>query len=244
LAFPLPLTYIYIYIYYQRTFWINIVFFNIIPSSLLHLNSFPLIGQSHIATSWTKVLPVNTKYNSCFSLPPLISKHKSPRSVSHSLFQFAFLPSKLPLLMSPCVISTLLFISFASSSLARSAKYSVLSYGAKPDGKTDSTKAFAAAWSQACASTKPATLYVPKGIFSLGQVIFQGPCKNNAILVSVAGSLVAPSDYGLIGGAKNWLVFEHVNGVTLSGGTLDGQGAGLWSCKKSGKSCPSGATVR
>ncbi|KAI5578109.1 hypothetical protein POPTR_008G010700v4 [Populus trichocarpa] len=144
--------------------------------------------------------------------------------------------------MSPLVISTLLFISFASSSLVRSAKYSVLSYGAKPDGKTDSTKAFAAAWSQACASTKPATLYVPKGIFSLSQVIFQGPCKNNAILVSVAGSLVAPSDYGLIGGAKNWLVFEHVNGVTLSGGTLDGQGAGLWSCKKSGKSCPSGAT--
>jgi polygalacturonase len=146
--------------------------------------------------------------------------------------------------MSPLVISTLLFISFASSSLARSAKYSVLSYGAKPDGKTDSTKAFAAAWSKACASTKPATLYVPKGIFSLGQVIFQGPCKNNAILVSVAGSLVAPSDYGLIGGAKNWLVFEHANGVTLSGGTLDGQGAGLWSCKKSGKSCPSGTTVR
>nr|TKS16533.1 hypothetical protein D5086_0000022670 [Populus alba] len=111
-----------------------------------------------------------------------------------------------------------------------------------PDGKTDSTKAFAAAWSQACASTQPATISVPKGSFALGQVRFQGPCKNNAILVRIDGTLVAPSDYGVLGKAQNWLIFEHVNGVTISGGTLDGQGAGLWSCKNSGKDCPSGAT--
>ena len=67
--------------------------------------------------------------------------------------------------------------------------------------------------------------------------------KNNAILIRIDGTLVAPSDYKVIGSAENWLIFEHVNGVTLSGGILDGQGAGLWSCKKSGKSCPRGATV-
>ena len=143
----------------------------------------------------------------------------------------------------PLLITLLSIIFFASSPLAKAAQYSVLSYGAMPDGKTDSTKAFAAAWSQACASTQPATISVPKGSFALGQVRFQGPCKNNAILVRIDGTLVAPSDYGVLGRAQNWLIFEHVNGVTISGGTLDGQGAGLWSCKNSGKDCPSGATV-
>ncbi|KAG5242224.1 polygalacturonase [Salix suchowensis] len=143
------------------------------------------------------------------------------------------------------LLITLLFIIFcASSPFVRAAQLiSVLSYGAMPDGKTDSTKAFAAAWSQACASTQPATISVPKGSFSLGQVRFQGPCKNTAILLRIDGTLVAPSDYKVIGSAQNWLIFEHVSGVTLSGGTLDGQGSGLWSCKKnSGKDCPSGAT--
>ncbi|KAJ6991615.1 polygalacturonase-like [Populus alba x Populus x berolinensis] len=147
----------------------------------------------------------------------------------------------LPLPVIPLLI-TLLSISFAFSPLAKAAQYSVLSYGANPGGKTDSTKAFAAAWSQACASTQPATISVPKGSFALGQVRFQGPCKNNAISIRIDGTLVAPSDYGVLGRAQNWLIFEHVNGVTISGGTLDGQGAGLWSCKNSGKDCPSGAT--
>eukprot|EP00258_Populus_trichocarpa_P032364 XP_024448383.1 polygalacturonase-like [Populus trichocarpa] len=148
----------------------------------------------------------------------------------------------LPLPMIPHHITLFFIIFFAFSPLAKAAQHSVLSYGAKPDGKTDSTKAFAAAWAHACASTQPATISVPKGSFSLGQVRFQGPCKNRAILVRIDGTLVAPSDYKVIGNAKNWLMFEHVNGVTVSGGTLDGQGAGLWSCKNSGKGCPRGAT--
>ncbi|KAL9342847.1 hypothetical protein Peur_063278 [Populus x canadensis] len=148
----------------------------------------------------------------------------------------------LPLPMIPHPITLFFIIFFAFSPLAKAAQFSVLSYGAKPDGKTDSTKAFAAAWAQACASTQPATISVPKGSFSLGQVRFQGPCKNRAILVRIDGTLVAPSDYKVIGNAKNWLIFEHVKGVTVSGGTLDGQGAGLWSCKNSGKGCPRGAT--
>ncbi|KAH8484420.1 hypothetical protein H0E87_028762 [Populus deltoides] len=148
----------------------------------------------------------------------------------------------LPLPMIPHPITLFFIIFFAFSPLVKAAQHSVLSYGAKPDGKTDSTKAFAAAWAQACASTQPATISVPKGSFSLGQVRFEGPCKNRAILVRIDGTLVAPSDYKVIGNAKNWLMFEHVNGVTVSGGTLDGQGAGLWSCKNSGKGCPRGAT--
>ncbi|XP_011004576.1 PREDICTED: polygalacturonase-like [Populus euphratica] len=150
--------------------------------------------------------------------------------------------ASLPLPMSPLLL-TLLSIIFLASPSAKAAQFSVLSYGAKANGKTDSTKACAAAWSQACASTGPATISVPKGSFSLRQVKFQGPCKNNAITLRIDGTLVAPSNYGVLGSAKNWLIFEHVNGVTLSGGTLDGQGTGLWSCKNSGKgNCPKGAT--
>ncbi|KAJ9187200.1 hypothetical protein P3X46_002685 [Hevea brasiliensis] len=140
---------------------------------------------------------------------------------------------------------TLAFILFASSTpaiIAEPAQYSVQSYGAKPDGTTDSTKAFLAAWDQVCRSTAPASLYVPSGKFSLGKVTFQGPCKNSAIVVTIDGTLVAPSDYSSIGDEKNWLMFEHVDGVTVSGGILDGQGTGLWSCKASDKSCPEGAT--
>lgn len=119
----------------------------------------------------------------------------------------------------------------------------MLSYGAKPDGKTDSTKALVSAWKQACASTRPATITIPAGRFFISKILFQGPCKNTAILISIDGTLVAPSDIWAIGNAGNWLHFENVNGVTVSGGVLDGQGSGLWSCKASGKHCPSGATV-
>ncbi|KAH9726686.1 Pectin lyase-like superfamily protein [Citrus sinensis] len=56
--------------------------------------------------------------------------------------------------------------------------------------------------------------------------------------------LLAPSDYRIIGDAGNWVLFEHVNGVYIDGGILDGQGAGLWACKRLGNNnCPSGATI-
>ncbi|KAJ4833626.1 hypothetical protein Tsubulata_001240 [Turnera subulata] len=129
-----------------------------------------------------------------------------------------------------------------TSSLANAAQYNVVSYGAKSDGKTDSTKAFLKAWTQACGSTSPATIYVPKGRFLLRNVVFNGPCKNNAIIVRMDGTLLAPSDYRAIGDAGYWLYFKHVDGVTVSGGTLDGRGANLWACKASGKNCPDGAS--
>ncbi|KAE8717367.1 Polygalacturonase [Hibiscus syriacus] len=120
--------------------------------------------------------------------------------------------------------------------------YNVLNYGAKPDGHLDSTKAMVAAWTLACGSIKPATIYVPPGRFLLRNAIFRGRCKNNAIVFRIDGTFVAPSDYNLLGSTGNWLLFEHVKGVSVYGGILDGQGTGLWACKRSGKGCPSGAT--
>uniref|UniRef100_A0A2N9I987 Pectate lyase superfamily protein domain-containing protein n=1 Tax=Fagus sylvatica TaxID=28930 RepID=A0A2N9I987_FAGSY len=136
-----------------------------------------------------------------------------------------------------------LFSIFFVSALAAPMTYNVVSLGAKADGKSDSTQAFLSAWKFACASVKPATIYVPAGSFYLRQVAFSGPCKNNAIIIRIDGTLVAPSDFRVIGNSGNWVLFEHVDGVTISGGILDGQGTGLWACKASGKSCPSGATT-
>ena len=121
--------------------------------------------------------------------------------------------------------------------------YDVVSLGAKADGTTDSTQAFVSAWTKACGSTNPATIYVPVGKFYLKQVVFNGPCNNNAIIMRIDGTLVAPSDYSVLGNKANWLVFEHVDGVTISGGVLDAQGTALWACKASGNTCPDGATV-
>ncbi|KDP29565.1 hypothetical protein JCGZ_19278 [Jatropha curcas] len=143
--------------------------------------------------------------------------------------------NKMSLLASTLIM---LIITIAAPATA----YNVRSYGARPDGSTDSSKAFLAAWEQACKSTVPAALYVPQGKYSLGKVTFQGPCKNRDIAVTIDGTLLAPSDYNDIGHQKNWILFENVEGVTVSGGILDGQGSGLWSCKSSGKGCPEGVT--
>lgn len=122
--------------------------------------------------------------------------------------------------------------------------YSVQSYGAKPDGKTDSTKAFLNAWAAACASTKSVMIYVPQGRYLLASPAFWGQnCKNKDTTIKIDGTLVAPSNYQVIGNNGNWLKFERVNGLKISGGTFDGQGAALWACKNSGKTCLSGATV-
>ncbi|KAK8280655.1 hypothetical protein V6Z11_D09G191900 [Gossypium hirsutum] len=131
---------------------------------------------------------------------------------------------------------------FPSSGVADPLTYNVLNYGAKPDDNFDSTQALVAAWTLACGSINPATIYVPPGRFLVRNVVFRGQCKNNGIVFRIDGTLVAPSDYKVIGSTGNWLLFEHVNGVSIYGGIIDGQGTGLWTCKRSGKGCPSGAT--
>ncbi|KAM4105634.1 hypothetical protein ACB094_04G006400 [Castanea mollissima] len=140
------------------------------------------------------------------------------------------------------LVLTLLSV-YISIVLASPMTYNVVSLGAKADGKSDSTQAFVSAWTKACASVKPTIIYVPVGRFYLRQLVFSGPCNNNAIIMRIAGTLVAPSDYMVLGNTGNWIVFEQVDGVTISGGILDGQGTGLWACKASSNSCPSGATT-
>ncbi|XP_055962377.1 polygalacturonase-like [Mercurialis annua] len=131
-----------------------------------------------------------------------------------------------------------LFI-FSVSFQESNAAYNVITFGAKPDGKTDSTQGFVRAWSSACKSVGPATVYVPKGSYLVKPIVFSGPCKNK-ILFTIAGKIVAPSNYWSFGKSGFWILFYKVSGVTINGGIIDGKGAAFWACKNGGKVCPPG----
>ncbi|XP_038888873.1 polygalacturonase-like [Benincasa hispida] len=118
--------------------------------------------------------------------------------------------------------------------------FNVISFGAKGDGKTDSTKSFLKAWTSACSSSTPSTINVPKGRFLLTPITFRGPC-NNHITFRLNGTLVAPLDYRALGNSGYWILFIKVDGVSFFGGNIDAKGAGYWACKKAGKQCPVGA---
>ncbi|KAF6153692.1 hypothetical protein GIB67_000925 [Kingdonia uniflora] len=103
--------------------------------------------------------------------------------------------------------------------------YNVMHYGAVADGKFDCANAFLSAWTEACACSGSATILIPQGTFLSSAVSFKGPCKS-ALVFQIIGKVVAPVD--LLG--DNWICFEYVKGLTLTGGgTFDGQGSIAWS---------------
>ncbi|MCL7048593.1 hypothetical protein MKW94_007211, partial [Papaver nudicaule] len=128
---------------------------------------------------------------------------------------------------------------------ANAATYNVQDFGAKPDKGTDSTKPFLQAWSLACKSTAPATMWVPRGTYLVNTIAFSGPCKSTRVTVQIDGKIQAPpKNYWEIGNFGNWILFQGINGLTIRGGILDARGSQLWDCKRSGANCPQGATVR
>ncbi|XP_058094038.1 polygalacturonase-like [Magnolia sinica] len=134
-------------------------------------------------------------------------------------------------------ILSLLFFFFQLTNGA----YNIMNFGAKADGRTDTTRPFLSAWSAACASSQPATILVPRGSYLLGPTNFKGPCKNTKITIQIDGTFIAPSNYASLGPSSHWLYFDTVQGVSIYGGTLDGQGKGLWACKAANQNCPAGA---
>ncbi|KAJ4723880.1 putative Polygalacturonase [Melia azedarach] len=142
-------------------------------------------------------------------------------------------------MVKPAISCILLFISFTSFFQSSNATFNinVISFGAKPDGKTDSTKPFLQAWASACNSRNPATVYVPRGRFLIKSISFNGPCKTR-IVFQIDGTIVAPSSYWSLGNSGFWILFYKVNKLSLHGGTFDATGAGYWACRKAGKNCP------
>ncbi|KAG0476695.1 hypothetical protein HPP92_013536 [Vanilla planifolia] len=146
---------------------------------------------------------------------------------------------QLILLILPC-FST---IAEAAAAANQTLIHDVTAFGAKADGETVSTKAFLSAWAAACSFPAPSTIKVPSGFFAVGQVKFCGPCKSGNITFQIDGTLVAPSNYTAFYEVKgNWIQFDGVDGVSIFGGTLNGRGSSLWSCKLAGgRNCPDGA---
>ncbi|KAL7598470.1 hypothetical protein Lser_V15G25154 [Lactuca serriola] len=149
-----------------------------------------------------------------------------------------------------CMLS---FISCATGvtkvSLASTTIFNVMAYGAKGNGKTDDSPAFANAWKAACQSkpNKKSILVIPAGrTFFLKPMDFNGPCKPSSIFIQVSGNIVAPTKKTDWFGhhVDTWLSFNTVNGLTVSGnGKIDGNGRIWWTNACIGSPVP-GTTCR
>ncbi|CAA7387947.1 unnamed protein product [Spirodela intermedia] len=112
----------------------------------------------------------------------------------------------------------------------------VKDFGARGDGSSDDTKAFAAAWKTACSSSAPVTVLVPEGkAYRLKPITFSGPCKS-PITVAIKGTILASGRMSDWDGADRrlWMLFDKVDGLRVEGGgTIDGNGQVWWkvSCK-------------
>ncbi|KAK4437020.1 Exopolygalacturonase [Sesamum alatum] len=130
------------------------------------------------------------------------------------------------------------FLSIISCVHGQNKIFTVTDFGAIPDGKTDSSKAFLDAWKGACAA-EGGVLAVPLGTFFVNGATFEGPC-NGETLFRTKGTLRASSDPSL--DQEYWILFDNVDRLTILGnGTFYGNGESAWprnqcdkslSCKK------------
>ncbi|KNA25861.1 hypothetical protein SOVF_002690 [Spinacia oleracea] len=141
----------------------------------------------------------------------------------------------LPIIAELCIISFLLLVLVKPN-----AAISVVNFGAKPDGRTDSTQAFQKAWASACSSATPVTLDIPFGGFVVQPTSFTGPCKKQVTL-RIKGTIMGPSDYRILAQNNVWLRFYNINGLTINGGTLDARGQSFWACRRGYGNCYKGA---
>ncbi|XP_044960270.1 exopolygalacturonase-like [Hordeum vulgare subsp. vulgare] len=113
-------------------------------------------------------------------------------------------------------------------------EYDITKLGAKPDGKTDSTKAVEEAWASACGGTGKQTIVIPKGDFLTGALNFTGPCKGDGVTIKLEGNLLASNDLSKF--PSNWIEIMRIKNLVITGkGSIDGQGKAVWtknSCQK------------
>ncbi|KAL6140228.1 hypothetical protein ACLB2K_058528 [Fragaria x ananassa] len=146
------------------------------------------------------------------------------------------------------LLSILMILSSASAKreLLSDGEFDVTSakYGGKAG--SDISQALTNAWKDACASTSPSKIIIPKGTYPLKEAEFSGPCKA-PIEMQLQGTLQAPEDSTQLTKPDTWIGFLYINDFTLSGGgVFDGQGAKAWKandCQKNPK-CSSTINVR
>ncbi|PPR98971.1 hypothetical protein GOBAR_AA21695 [Gossypium barbadense] len=79
------------------------------------------------------------------------------------------------------------------------------------------------AWKEACASTSPSKIVIPKGIYFLRSATLDGPYKV-PIQLQIKGTVKAPADPGAFKEPK-WIAFNRIENFKLSGGgVFDSQG--------------------
>ncbi|KGN43473.2 exopolygalacturonase clone GBGA483 [Cucumis sativus] len=132
----------------------------------------------------------------------------------------------------------ILFLFIGLITNAQAADFHVKRYGARANGNSDDSQAIMKAWKDACSSTKPSKIVIPGGRYVVDSMKFQGPCLA-PIHVQVEGRLQAPTNIKKMRNDASWIVFQYINGLTLSGkGTFDGRGSLAWKqnqCASSGK---------
>ncbi|XP_060211502.1 polygalacturonase-like [Lycium barbarum] len=115
---------------------------------------------------------------------------------------------------------------------SQNATFDITKYGA--NSNADISEAVLKAFQEACQSTSPSTIVIPKGTFQMNQVKLEGPCKG-PIELQIQATLKAPSDPNQLKTGE-WLTVNKLDGFTMSGGgILDGQGKAGWECKESKK---------
>ncbi|KAL5798052.1 hypothetical protein ACOSQ2_002872 [Xanthoceras sorbifolium] len=116
-----------------------------------------------------------------------------------------------------------MFLMLMFVSIAEAQVFDIGKYGGKPNSNI--AQALTSAFTEACASTTPSKVLVPKGTYNLSPVKISGPCKA-PIEIQVHGIIIAQTENDP---ATTWVSFQYIDHLTLSGGgVFDGQGHKVW----------------
>ncbi|KAG6572246.1 Exopolygalacturonase, partial [Cucurbita argyrosperma subsp. sororia] len=128
------------------------------------------------------------------------------------------------------------FLCLITNGLA--ADFHVKRYGARANGNSDDSQAIMRAWKDACMSRKASKVVISGGRYVVNSMKFKGPCMA-PIHIQMEGRLEAPLNIQHMKSDDNWIIFEYINALTISGkGIFDGRGSLAWKqnqCASSGK---------
>ncbi|CAH2076614.1 unnamed protein product [Thlaspi arvense] len=134
------------------------------------------------------------------------------------------------------ILGLSILVNLLCFSFVKSQNYNVLDFGAKGDGQTDDSYAFAKMWNATCGGEESiGKLVIPAGkTFLLQPRVFQGPCRSSSIHIQFDGVIVAPSNKEAwsIPKSQMWIGFSDVTGLAIVGsGTINGRGSSFWEQK-------------